>query len=59
MHAQVQVRADPNDPSGFTWIDASLSMVSEGTIALSAAFGARGTFHKHNVGGGDGSVGSA
>ena len=52
--AEVQIRADPNDPNGFSWLPASLVLVSEDTIALtvvwpgSGAF--TGSFHKHNVG---------
>lgn len=55
--AQVQVRADVNDPNGFSWIPASLALVAEDQIALSAKLSAfqrsTGTFYKHTVGEGE------
>jgi hypothetical protein len=51
--AQVQVRADPNDPNGFSWVPASLVLVSEDRISITAFWSSdvktRGTFHKHKV----------
>lgn len=51
--AEIQVRADPNDPDGFSWVGGKLGFVSEGQIVLSASFSplfeTRGTFHKHNL----------
>ena len=50
--AQVQVRANPKDPNGFSWVPASLVLVSEDQIALTALLGlftSSGTFHKHKV----------
>ena len=52
--AEVQIRANVNDPNGFSWLPASLVLVSEDKIALTAIwssdFMSRGTFHKHKVG---------
>lgn len=52
--AEVQIRADPTDPNGFSWLPASLVLVSENTIDLTVVWpgsGAlTGSFHKHNVG---------
>ena len=50
--AQIQVRADANDPNGFSWIPGALSMLSEDTIALSVNLElgcSTGTFYKHKV----------
>ena len=56
--AEIQVRADPNDPNGFSWVPGALVLVAEDQIALTARFGpllsSSGTFHKHKVGEGDG-----
>ena len=51
--AQIQVRANPKDPNGFSWLPGSLVLVSEDQIALSVLFASfqrsTGTFHKHRV----------
>jgi len=50
--AEIQVRADPNDPNGFSWVGGKLGMVAEDQIVLSARFSplfeSRGTFYKQN-----------
>ena len=51
--AEVQVRENPNDPNGFSWVPASLSLVTEDRIELMVRwsfFATSGTFHKHKVG---------
>lgn len=52
--AEVQVRADPRNPNGFSWVPGELVLVAEDRIALSAIFSAsqqaRGTFYRHKVG---------
>jgi len=49
--AEIQVRADVNDPNGFSWVPGALSLLSEDKIALTATFSTfiatTGTFHKH------------
>merc|ERR1712023_277512 len=51
--AEVQVRMDVDDPNGFYWLPASLTLESKCRIALSVAHSAvfthTGTFHKHQV----------
>lgn len=51
--AEIQVRADPNDPNGFSWMPGSLRLVSEEQIALTVMLSlfhqSSGTFHKHKV----------
>lgn len=50
---EIQVRANVNDPNGFSWVPGALVLVSEDKIALSAfwsAFTSTGTFYKHKVG---------
>mmetsp|Transcript_26839 Transcript_26839/g.53588 ORF Transcript_26839/g.53588 Transcript_26839/m.53588 type:complete len:229 (-) Transcript_26839:114-800(-) len=50
--AEVQVRADPGDPNGFSWVAGRLVLVSRDQIVLSARFSpsfeASGTFHRLN-----------
>lgn len=50
--AEVQVRADPGDPDGFSWVGGRLGLVARDRIVLSARFSpsfeARGTFHRLN-----------
>ena len=52
--AQIQVRADPSDPNGFSWVPGELFREAEDKIVLSAFFSStarsRGTFYKHKVG---------
>ena len=51
--AEIQVRADPNDPNGFSWVKGALALVSDDLIALSAIWPigrSTGTFHRHRVG---------
>jgi hypothetical protein len=51
--AEIQVRADPRDPNGFSWVPGDLVLVSEDSIVLTAVWSAlqrsRGTFHRHRV----------
>lgn len=51
--AEIQVRADPNDPGGFSWVEGKLGFVSEERIVLSASFSplfeTRGTFCKYTL----------
>lgn len=50
--AQIQVRADPKDPNGFSWVPGALALLAEDRISLSAVLGfarTSGTFHKHRV----------
>merc|ERR1712194_245908 len=50
--AEIQVRANPNDPNGYTWVQGSLFQISENSIALTAKFTpnlkATGTFYKES-----------
>ena len=52
--AEIQVRANPNDPNGFSWIPGSLSFLADDQISLTVSFSAvlrkTGTFYKHTVG---------
>ena len=56
--AEIQVRADVNDPNGFSWIAGSVTQSAVDQIQVTAiySFLARhtGTFHKHQVGEGEG-----
>ena len=51
--AEVQIRANINDPNGFSWIPGSLVLVSKDKIVLTAFWSSnaatRGTFHKHKI----------
>ena len=53
VSAQVQVRADVNDPNGFSWVTASLMLLSENKIFITAFWSSDvatgGTFYKHKV----------
>ena len=54
VRAEIQVRDDPKDPNGFSWVPGLLALVAEDQIALSArlspVYQSTGTFHKHKVG---------
>ena len=54
VQAQIQVRADPTDMNGFSWVPGELVLVAEDQISLSVRlsplFGSRGTFYKHKLG---------
>ena len=55
--AEIQVRADVNDPDGFSWIRGSLSQTTVDKIQVTAIYSAimrhTGTFYKHKVDEGD------
>ena len=54
VSAQIQVRADPKDPNGFSWVPGELVLVADDQIVLSVAWSlfqrSKGTFYKHKVG---------
>ena len=53
LPAEIQVRANANDPNGFSWMPGSLVLVCEDEIRLSVRLGPfekSGTFYKHKVG---------
>ena len=53
LPAEIQVRADPKDPNGFSWLPGSLVLASDVEIRVTVQLGAMrktGTFHKHTVG---------
>ena len=51
--AEIQVRADVNDPDGFSWISGSLSQTTADKIQVTAIYSAimrhTGTFYKHKI----------
>mmetsp|Transcript_3837 Transcript_3837/g.7633 ORF Transcript_3837/g.7633 Transcript_3837/m.7633 type:complete len:161 (+) Transcript_3837:491-973(+) len=50
--AEIQIRADPNDPDGFEWIPGEMTLVKKGQIRLICQFNvlmrSTGTFFKQN-----------
>ena len=51
---EIQIRSNPRDPNGFSWVPGSLAQSADDRIQVTAIydFGMRhtGTFHKHKVG---------
>ena len=49
--AEIQIRADENDPNGFSWIRGSLAYLAAGRMEVTAVYSVfmrhTGTFHKH------------